>query len=38
MSKKVDEPLQVRWLCFRHHREWLKNHENHEILEAKDVD
>lgn len=32
-----DEPLQVRWLCFRHHREWHKNHKNPEFLEEEDA-
>lgn len=32
------KPLEVRWLCFKHHREWHKNHENPELLEAKNVD
>jgi hypothetical protein len=31
-----DEPLKVRWLCFKHHREWHKFHENADLLENKD--
>ena len=27
-----DKPLEVRWLCFKHHREWHKIHENPELL------
>ena len=33
-----NEPLNIRWLCFKHHREWHKKHENPELLEVKDVD
>ena len=28
-----DKPLEVRWLCFSHHREWHKIHDNPELLE-----
>ena len=28
-----DKPLEVRWLCFKHHREWHKVHDNPELLE-----
>lgn len=28
------KPLEVRWLCFRHHREWHKTHDNPELLEV----
>lgn len=27
-----DKPLDVRWLCFKHHRQW--HHDNPELLEA----
>lgn len=27
-----NKPLEVRWLCFKHHREWHKIHENPELL------
>lgn len=27
-----DKPLDVRWLCFKHHREWHKAHDNFELL------
>ena len=30
-----NKPLEVRWLCFKHHREWHKIHENPELLEDK---
>lgn len=29
-----NKPLEVRWLCFKHHREWHKIHENPELLEG----
>lgn len=29
-----DKPLEVRWLCFEHHREWHKHHDNPELLEV----
>lgn len=28
-----DKPLDVRWLCFKHHRQW--HHDNPELLEVK---
>jgi hypothetical protein len=28
------KPLEVRWLCFKHHREWHKNHDNPELLKG----
>lgn len=28
-----DKPLDVRWLCFKHHRQW--HHDNPELLEGK---
>lgn len=31
------KPLEVRWLCFKHHREWHKNHEHPELLEEEDA-
>lgn len=27
-----NKPLEVRWLCFKHHREWHKIHENSELI------
>jgi len=27
-----NKPLEVRWLCRKHHREWHKIHENPELL------
>jgi hypothetical protein len=27
------KPLEVRWLCFKHHREWHKSHDNPELME-----
>ena len=27
-----NKPLEVRWLCFKHHREWHKIHDNPELL------
>lgn len=27
-----NKPLDVRWLCFKHHRGWHKIHENPELL------
>ena len=32
-----NKPLVVRWLCFKHHRERHKNHENPEFLEEEDA-
>lgn len=29
-----NKPLDVRWLCFKHHREWHKTHDNPELLEG----
>ena len=29
-----DKPLEVRWLCFEHHREWHKHHDNPEPMEV----
>lgn len=29
-----DKPLEVRWLCFEHHREWHKHHDNPKLLEG----
>ena len=29
-----DKPLEVRWLCFKHHREWHKIHDNPELLKG----
>lgn len=28
-----DKPLDVRWLCFKHHRQW--HHDNPELLESE---
>ena len=28
-----DKPLDVRWLCFKHHRQW--HHDNPELLEVE---
>ena len=30
-----DKPLEVRWLCFKHHREWHKTHDNPELLKGE---
>lgn len=30
-----DKPLEVRWLCFKHHREWHKIHDNPELLKEE---
>ena len=30
-----NKPLKVRWLCFKHHREWHKIHKNPELLDDK---
>jgi hypothetical protein len=27
-----NEPLEIRWLCMKHHREWHKRHDNPELL------
>ena len=27
-----DKPLEIRWLCFKCHREWHKIHDNPELL------
>jgi len=27
-----DKPLEIRWLCFKHHREWHKKHDNPDLL------
>lgn len=29
-----NKPLEVRWLCFKHHREWHKAHDNPELLKG----
>lgn len=29
------KPLEVRWLCFKHHRAWHKVHDNPELMEGK---
>ena len=29
------KPLEVRWLCFKHHRAWHKVHDNPEFMEDK---
>ena len=29
-----DKPLEVRWLCFKHHREWHKEHDHPELLKG----
>jgi hypothetical protein len=31
-----DKPLEVRWLCFFHHREWHKIHDNPELIGGGD--
>jgi hypothetical protein len=31
------KPLQVRWLCFKHHRELHKLHDNPEFLKQEDL-
>lgn len=28
-----NKPLEVRWLCFKHHRQW--HHDNTELLEGE---
>lgn len=30
-----EKPLEVRWLCFKHHREWHKIHDNPELMEVR---
>jgi hypothetical protein len=29
-----DRPFDIRWLCFQHHREYHKKHENPELLKS----
>ena len=29
-----DKPLEVRWLCFKHHRKWHKEHDHPELLKG----
>ena len=31
-----DNPLEVRWLCFKHHRGWHKFHDNPELMEVSE--
>jgi hypothetical protein len=31
-----DKPLEVRWLCFKHHREWHKDHDTPELLDREE--
>lgn len=30
-----DKPLDVRWLCFEHHRQWHTIHDNPELMEVE---
>lgn len=32
LENDYDKPLEVRWLCFKCHREWHKIHDNPELL------